>query len=624
MTQNPAAVYQQRCAEFGAQFAQLERRARLNGNLNLLLFFVAFAVLTAAAVRGEALLYWLAAALGGAFVVGVVVFQHLKRQAGRAAALLAINREGLHRLARNWSELPPPPPVGVPGGIPRPAGAVIDPATAADLDLLGPTGLQHLLNTPTTPVGQATLCAWLLQGAAPPTVAARQSAVRELAPLVAFRDEVRARGRQMGAAQPHYERFVAWAEGTPWLLHQPLLLWVARLLPLLTFGLAVGAWFYGDANPPLYWALGAVLALSLALALTAGRRAGDTISQVEAQQDVFEAYAGLFALLATQKFVDPTLERLQAQLAAGTEATRADRQMRRLQRLMPLASIRRWVLFFPIEVVTLWNFHLLWLLERWQVQAGAHVRHWLAVLGEMEALLALATLHFDHPGWNFPQLDDNPAGAGPSVEAANLAHPLLPPDRAVGNDVVVGPRGTFLLVTGSNMSGKSTLLRALGVNCVLAQMGAPVCGDRLRLPPLTIAASMRVQDSLAQGVSYFMAELHGLKAVVDLAENRRTAGTPVLYLLDEILQGTNTAERQLAARHIIRRLVDTGAIGAVSTHDLALAGAPELADAAVAVHFTESFTRGPAGPAMHFDYKLRQGVATSTNALKLMEIVGLR
>jgi DNA mismatch repair ATPase MutS len=236
----------------------------------------------------------------------------------------------------------------------------------------------------------------------------------------------------------------------------------------------------------------------------------------------------------------------------------------------------------------------------------------------------LATLHFDHPGWNFPQLDDGPAGAGPCVEAANLAHPLLPPDRAVGNDVVVGPRGTFLLVTGSNMSGKSTLLRALGVNCVLAQMGAPVCGDRLRLPPLTIAASMRVQDSLAQGVSYFMAELHGLKAVVDLAENRRTAGTPVLYLLDEILQGTNTAERQLAARHIIRRLVDTGAIGAVSTHDLALAGAPELADAAVAVHFTESFTRGPAGPAMHFDYKLRQGVATSTNALKLMEIVGLR
>ena len=184
----------------------------------------------------------------------------------------------------------------------------------------------------------------------------------------------------------------------------------------------------------------------------------------------------------------------------------------------------------------------------------------------------------------------------PQVLAGNLAHPLLPPGRAVGNDVVVGPPGSFLLVTGSNMSGKSTLLRAIGVNCVLAQMGAPICGERLLLPPLTVASSMRVQDSLSQGVSFFMAELRGLKAVVDLADlAQQTAAAPVLYLLDEILQGTNTAERQIAARHIIRRLLDAGAIGAVSTHDLTLAAASDLSPAAVAMHFTESFsgTRWP-------------------------------
>jgi DNA mismatch repair ATPase MutS len=174
------------------------------------------------------------------------------------------------------------------------------------------------------------------------------------------------------------------------------------------------------------------------------------------------------------------------------------------------------------------------------------------------------------------------------------------------------------------MSGKSTLLRAIGVNCVLAQMGSPVCAEGFELPPLQIASSMRVQDSLVQGVSFFMAELQGLKAVVDLADAAaKTGGTPLLYLLDEILQGTNTAERQIAARHVIRRLVDAGAIGAVSTHDLTLAAAPDLVASAVPVHFTESFQRGPEGPAMHFDYKLRPGVATSTNALKLMEIVGL-
>ncbi|PLS79512.1 MAG: hypothetical protein CYG59_12810 [Chloroflexi bacterium] len=181
-----------------------------------------------------------------------------------------------------------------------------------------------------------------------------------------------------------------------------------------------------------------------------------------------------------------------------------------------------------------------------------------------------------------------------------------------------------MLVTGSNMSGKSTLLRAVGLSVVLAQAGGPVCAGDLQLPPITLATSMRVQDSLERGVSYFMAEIQRLKAVVDLAEQTRAAGQrTLLYLLDEILHGTNTGERQIAARRIIRHLLNQGALGAVSTHDLALGDAPELAAAAQLVHFTETFARGPEGPVMHFDYRLRPGIATSTNALKLMELVGL-
>ncbi len=633
---DPAAAYRQRTTDFGALHARLDRRAKQNGNLNLALFFAAFVAVVIGSVRKEEAWYAWAGVLAISFVVAVIYFQRLKRQVSRAATLVAINQEGLHRLERNWSALPPPARVGPPGGIPLPTGASIDPATAADLDLLGVASVQHLLNTSATPIGRATLCAWLLQPAPPSVVTTRQGAVRELAPLIDFRDDLGAHGRQMGQAQPHYESFVAWAESTPWLVRQPLLLWLARLLPLLSLSLGIAAWYWGDTYQALYLALAAVLSVSLLLSLTVGRRAAATISQVEAQQDVFAAYAEIFDLLAEQSFSAPELRRLQAALtvdssgpATDKEATprrlRAGQQTRQLQRLMPMAAIRRWMLFFPIEVVTLWNFHLLWLLERWQVRAGSHVRCWLAALGEMEALLALGTLHYDHPAWAFPELRADPQAASTSqVLADNLAHPLLPPTRAVGNDVVVGPPGSFLLVTGSNMSGKSTLLRAIGVNCVLAQMGAPICGARLRLPPLTVASSMRVQDSLSQGVSFFMAELRGLKAVVDLADlAQRTAATPVLYLLDEILQGTNTAERQIAARHIIRRLVDAGAIGAVSTHDLTLAAAPDLSSAAVAMHFTESFSRGPEGPAMHFDYKLRPGVATSTNALKLMEVVGL-
>ena len=210
------------------------------------------------------------------------------------------------------------------------------------------------------------------------------------------------------------------------------------------------------------------------------------------------------------------------------------------------------------------------------------------------------------------------------MEAVNLGHPLLPPAACVGNDVTIGPPGTFLLVTGSNMSGKSTLLRAIGMNVVLAQAGGPVCAAALRVPPLVLTSSMRVQDSLEQGISYFMAELRRLKDVVDTAAQVGQAGerTP-LFLLDEILHGTNTTERQIAARRIILHLLHLGATGAVSTHDLALADAPEFAVISQPVHFTEQFTRGADGLSMTFDYQLRPGIATSTNALKLMEMIGL-
>jgi DNA mismatch repair ATPase MutS len=334
---------------------------------------------------------------------------------------------------------------------------------------------------------------------------------------------------------------------------------------------------------------------------------------------VFRTYADLFALVESQSFEAAALRALQQRLTAGH--LRADQQLRRLGRRMPLADFRMFLLFAPIQWLTLWTFHVLWLLERWQRDAGASVRRWLDALGEFEALAAFATALHDHPDWSLPQIVEDGEAV---LRAEQLGHPLLPPATVVRNDLQVGPPGTFLLVTGSNMSGKSTLLRAIGVNVALAQAGAPVCATRMSLPPVEIATCMRVQDSLEQGVSYFMAELQRLKLVVDRARAvRGSCGRTLLYLLDEILHGTNTAERQVAARQVIRHLIDLGAIGAVSTHDLTLADAPDLAAARRAVHFTEQFVRGPDGPRMSFDYRLRPGLATSTNALRLMEIVGL-
>jgi DNA mismatch repair ATPase MutS len=326
----------------------------------------------------------------------------------------------------------------------------------------------------------------------------------------------------------------------------------------------------------------------------------------------------LFAQMADPSFSSPLLRQLQAELRAS--GTTAAREMDRLSRIAQLADLRLVTLIHPvITLATLWDFHVLVALERWQAETAPHLRRWYAALGQFDALAAMASLRHDNPSWAFPEIDQSCA----LFEAEQLGHPLIAGDHRVANDVTVGPTGSFLMVTGSNMSGKSTLLRAIGVNVVLAQAGAPVCAERLRMPPLRLCTSIRVQDSLEAGVSYFMAALQRLKLVVETARSVRDEEPRLLYLLDEVLQGTNTAERQVAVRRVLRHLLDRRTIGVVTTHDLELADCDELAAACQAVHFTEGVERHDEGVRLVFDYRLRPGVATSKNALKLLQSVGL-
>ena len=603
--QTPEAVYEARVAQFAAERDVETRRSDRQANISLALAVIALVVFGIALWQQSwALLALVALPLAG-FVASYLHHGRINRRRDHAAALWQINNEGLRRLWRDWAKLPLPETVPA-------SGAARNLAT--DLDLLGHASLQHLLGTTSTPVGHATLQQWLLQPASPDVIVRRQAAVRELAPRIDLRDAVAEQGRMMKGAQPRYEQLLGWAEREPWLERRPWLLLLAWLVPLLTFGPLV-AEYVGFIATPL-WLVGPVI--GLAVTAMFGSVTSETIDQVAERQSVFRGYADMFRLFAVEQFTAPELQRLQAALSAGN--LDAAEQMRRLARLMPLADIRGWMFFFLIQITTLWDIHLLWLLERWQRVAGKQARAWLHALSEFEALCALATLAHDHPEWSFPEIIVTET---PMLQARAIGHPLLPPERCVRNDVLVGPLGTFLLVTGSNMSGKSTLLRALGMNIVLAQAGGPVCAAVLRLPPTTLATSIRVQDSLEAGVSYFMAELQRLKSVVDAAEHARTTGCVLFFLLDEILHGTNTVERQIAARQIISYLLELDAIGAVSTHDLTLADSPELAERSTTVHFTETLTRENGLPQLHFDYRLRPGLATSTNALALVEIVGL-
>jgi hypothetical protein len=604
----PRGRYHARIARFEAERARLAGVSRRLSHVRT----AAFVALIAAGVLVErqpgAPGVLLLAAAVVAFLVLVAAHQRVRRRERWHEELVGLNEQGLHRLDREWDRLPKH----------RPNRDVSLHAYAGDLDLFGRASLTQILGPVGSAFGVSVLDEWLLGRAAPGDVLARQEAVRELAPQNDLRDALAIHGRKTREVRlNHIERFLRWAEGGQWLAGRTVLRLASWLLPLATWSLL--ALHIGGVVDAAYWMVPVIITLTLYF--TVGVQARAVLDAAFGRDALLARYPELLQLLTAASFEAPLLRGIEARLDQQGEP--ADRQLNRLRKLMHLADMRLSSLHVPLYLLTMWDIHVLAALERWQAKSGGSVRDWLAALGEFEALSALATLAHDQPDWTFP---DVAAAASPDLvlEADALGHPLLSDGVRVTNDVRVGPPGTFLLVTGSNMSGKSTLLRAIGTNVVLAQAGAPACARRLRVPPLEVHTSIRVQDSLARGVSYFMAELERLKQIVDAAQLARDAGDATqLFLLDEILHGTNTAERRIAARRVIRHLVDMGAIGAVTTHDLELAQEPVLAPHALLVHFQESFDEDDDGTTLNFDYRLRSGLATSTNALKLMRLVGL-
>lgn len=616
---DPATAYRARREGFAGREATLARRSRALSWARLAVALAVVFLLVRILLSASAPPAWPFVALAvavAAFGALAVAHDRVIRRQRRWHELAALNADGLARLERRWEELPPSPP-------PPPEALDADgepPPVVRDLSLFGPASLARLLGTVRTPSGRLALARWLLAPAEPDEVRRRQPAVAELAAAVDLRQDLELAGRLAArsegageAAGGDREAFLAWAEGEPWLLRRPGLVWAARLLPVIFLALAVAA--VAGAVPASL--AGLVLVGNLVLSYALRGRLEERFERVSAGTGEIRAYAGALEVLAGRRFEAPKLAALAAELTG--EGDPAARWMRRLARGLEIADARHGSFHVVTQVLTLWDLHALHRLERWQRSVGARVRRWLDAVGEMEALAALGTLSHDHPDWAFPAV----ITAGEArLDARGLAHPLLA--RPVGNDVTVGPPGTFLLVTGSNMSGKSTLLRALGLNVTLAQAGGPVCADALALPPVTLGTSILVEDSLADGVSFFLAELLRLKEVVDGARSAREAGRTPLYLLDEVLRGTNSRERREAVVRVLGHLLEAGAVGALSTHDLELGTVPEIADAARAVHFRETVhPPGEEGPVMTFDYRLRPGPATTTNALALMEAVGL-
>ena len=543
------------------------------------------------------------------FLVLVVWHARVEQRVAWHDALRTVNLHALARVARAWDRLPPaddPPP------------QIENHPYAQDLDLFGRASLLQWLGPAATAAGARTLQQWVLAPAPAPDLADRQRAVTELSAALEWREYFAAHGRlAAGVRRAELESFLSWAESTgPFAASMTMRLRAGVLAITASIWILMTLQAAGVADAA-YWLIPVVIGMILSFA-TALHVHGEFNRALVVDQ-AFARYADLFAHAVQAPRDAPLLGSIRTRLApSGWDAPDC---LRRLNRILGFAQLRAGaaIFHFPIQALTLWDFHVFFALDRWRRMFGSNVRGWMGAVGELDALSALAQVKADNPGWSLPEVVDARQDDLKRFVASNLGHPLIPDDRRVGNDVAVGPPGTILLITGSNMSGKSTLLRAIGLNAVLAQAGGPVCAAALRMPVTDIETSIRVHDSLEQGLSYFMAALARLKGVLDHARNR-DGGRAVLYLLDEILQGTNTGERAIAVRGVARHLLAAGAIGVMTTHDLGLAAEEPMNTAARLAHFTELVDEHGG---MTFDYRLRPGLATSRNALRLMRLIGI-
>jgi hypothetical protein len=589
---DPHIEYSERLRQRRAVSARLDRRHAALGYAKVGVFVLAVLTGWIAFTQRWYSAWWLAAP---AMVLVGLAFEHERVMRARKAAAraCAFFQKGLERLEDRWAG------AGVSGE------RFVDPAHpyAEDLDLFGKGSLFELLCTTRLRTGEDTLARFLLEPAEPDVVRARQEAVRELCPRLDLREEMALLGEDL-RSRINPRALAAWAE-QPLTLDAPAARTCAAVLALAALAtLAV-------------WAVFGVVEFFLAVAVLEAVFFLRFRSRVAGVVEVVGEPAYGIALLAEvlgrierEPFSSARL--LELRHALSTDGAPPSHAIARLNRLMDLLHSRDNVFLRVIGPPLLWTTQVAFAIEAWRKKYGPSVRRWLEAVGEIEALSAFANYAFEHPADPFPEFVEG----GACFEGEALGHPLVAESRSVRNDVRLSSELRVLVVSGSNMSGKSTLLRVVGANAVLAQAGAPVRARSLRLAPLALGASIRTLDSLQGGTSRFYTEIKRLRQLVDLTKGPR----PVLFLLDELLHGTNSHDRRIGAEAVIRTLVERRAIGLLTTHDLALAEIVEvLAPRAANVHFEDHIEGGR----ITFDYLLRPGLVRKSNALELMRSVGL-
>jgi len=597
---DPRAEYDRRLDAWRTRIAALDRSHLRLSNLRLLSAGIAALACWLVFVRDVISPLWVIA-IAGFFVVLMVVHARVLERLERARRAERWYERGLDRLNGNWA------------GKGRPGLRFLDDHPyAQDLDLFGRGSVFELMNTASTEAGEETLAGWLRGPASIAEIGARQTAAAELREKIDFREDL-----AVLAAESEVSRtggLASWAIAGP--------AGLARAAQVVLAGSAVVmaavASLVLSERIPARWLI-IWLFVESAIALVWRRQVHLVLARIATPDRDLALLSGLLSRIEAERVSSPRLAQLQALFMTG--GVPPSKRIAQLRRLVSWLDSTRNQMFAPIALALLLPQQLAVAIDRWHAAYGARVALWLKAIGELEALSAIGTYGFEHPNDPFPTLTPDDV----RFDARALGHPLMVDERAVRNDVVLGGASArIIVISGSNMSGKSTLLRSVGVNVVLAQAGAPVRAAALTLSPLAIGATLRVEDSLQAGHSRFYAEILRIRDIVQAARDAAAPreGTPrtMLFLLDEILHGTNSYDRRIGAEAIVRALAQLGAIGMVTTHDLALTELPARLDGvAVNMHFEDKLEDGR----MTFDYRMRPGVVEHSNALALMRAVGL-
>jgi MutS domain V len=547
---------------------------------------------------------------GSAIAISETLHTRVMRRLKNCERAIRFYDRGLARLTNRWM------------GSGESGEHFLDPSHpyARDLDLFGKGSIFELLCTARTRSGEEALARWLLAAAPVEEIGRRQAAVNDLRNRLDLREDLAVFGEDIRSIL-HPDALTAWAEASPILksrggraaLAVLAGAWPLSLVAWLVWGWWQAALLSSAVNLLLHVRFSERLQRIAPASVLHAASAPSSTSKpsAEAIAPDLSVLAVVLGRMEHEEFSAPKLIELQSALKAQGMAP--SRAIARLARLIDYLEQRRNMVVATLDPFVFYSLQLAFAIEAWRRRFGPSIRGWLAAVGEMEALCALAGYTYEHPADVFPEFAPPEQGL---FQAEGLAHPLIPENKAVRNDLALGGELRLAIISGPNMAGKSTLVRAVGINAVLAQSGAPVCARRLRISPLAVTASICVFDSLQGGVSRFYAEITRLKLITDLTLGPK----PVLFLLDELLSGTNSHDRRIGAEELAKSLVARGAIGMITTHDLALARiAEELGPRAANFHFADHLENGQ----LRFDYKLTPGVVQTSNALELMRSIGL-